>query len=119
MKTWTLTIPGPLWGYRQGRREAHRPERVAFKRQVRLLANAVGVPDEAKQSDELFLDVRIHWRRKARIDGPNVMKLVEDALWKQDREVSGGLWIRYLGKPTEEVIITVSGRISPLTPQRE
>lgn len=107
MKIWTFTIPGPLWGYRQGRKEAFRPERVAFKNRVRQLANTKGIPGRAEEEDNLFLDVRIHWRRKARIDGPNVYKLIEDALWKQDRGVAGGLWLRYLKKPVEEAVITV------------
>jgi hypothetical protein len=88
MKIWTLTIPGPLWGYRQGRREAHRPERVAFKNRVRLLANLKGIPGRAEEKDNIFLDVRIYWRRKARIDGKNIYSLIEDALWKRTRRGS-------------------------------
>jgi len=107
MKLWTFVVPGKIWGYRQGRREAFRPDRVAFKRDVRLGANIAGVPGEAEVGSEMFLDVRIHWKRKARIDGKNVCGLIEDALWTQDRGVAGNLWIRYINQPREEVVITV------------
>jgi len=112
MKIWTFTVPGPLWGYRQGRREAFRPARVVFKRDVRLNANIQGVPGSAMVGDEVFLDVRIYWKRKARIDGVNIYKLLEDGLWTQDRGVAGGIWIRYLNQEREEVVVTVKSPMS-------
>ncbi len=111
MQKWKFTIPGRLWGYKQGRKEAHRPERVQFKENVRLLANVAGVPDVTKPEDEIFLEVYIRWRLKARIDGVNVYKLIEDSLWKQDRGVGGGLWLRYLNqKKAEEAVVIVTGQ---------
>ena len=114
MQKWHFTIPGKLWGYKQGRREAHRPERVAFKETVRLLANVAGVPDVTKAEDEIFLEVYIRWRLKARIDGVNIYKLVEDSLWKKDRGVGGGMWLRYLNqKKEEEAVVIVTSRREP------
>ncbi len=107
MNVWTFTVDGTLWGYRQGRKAAFLPDRVSFKKMVRLLANIEGVPGRALEEDNLFLDVRIHWKRKARIDGPNVYKLIEDALWTQDRGVAGGLWHRNTFQPREEAIVTI------------
>ena len=107
MNIWTFTVDGPLWGYRQGRKEAHRPARVDFKNRVRLLANIEGVPGGEDLAENTFLDVRIHWKRTARIDGKNILGLIEDALWTQDRNVAGGLWYMNTLQPREEVIITV------------
>lgn len=111
MNVWSFTVPGTLWGYRQGRKEAHRPERVAFKNLVRLYANIEGIPGRALEEDRPFLYVRIHWKRKPRIDGKNVAGLIEDALWTQDRGVAGGLWYKKTFQPREEVIVTI---IQPL-----
>lgn len=107
MKFWRFTVPGKLWGYRQGRKEAFRPDRVAFKDLVRMLATDKGIPCGADKRDNLFLEVRVCWKREARIDGPNVYKLIEDALWRQDRGVAGGLWIRHLKQPREEAVVQV------------
>jgi len=115
MTPWNFTIPGKLWGYKQGRREAFRSERVEFKDKVRLLANVAGVPEVAMEGDELFLEVYIRWRLKARIDGVNVYKLIEDSLWRQDRGVAGGRWERRLSQGYESALIIVSrqGGVTP------
>ena len=92
----TFSVPGPLLGYRASVLRAFDPKYKAFKARVRALATAAGVPLAILSGEAGALRVNIHWRKKARIDGVNVFKAVEDAVWKQDRRV-----FRFDGNVTE------------------
>lgn len=83
-------IEGPLLGYRASVKRAHDPKYKAFKQEVRLIANTAGVPDEIPKQGKAYLQVDIFWKRKPRIDGANVYKAIEDALFVQDRRVFYG-----------------------------
>ena len=90
LRTYSFKIDGPIWGYRQGRKEAFRPERVEYKRRGRLIANTQGVPDDLGREDLVRLSCWIFWKKRQRIDWKNVVGLVEDSLFKDDRRVFPG-----------------------------
>ncbi len=102
-------IEGPLLGYRASVRRAFDPKYKAFKRAIRAIANTAGVPDELRSSDHAEVFVKVFWKRKARIDGSNVYKAVEDGLWAQDRGVVAGHFVRFAdsGEEYAEVEVTV------------
>lgn len=110
-----FTIPGKLWGYRQGRKEAFRPERVAFKETVRLLASIAGVPDEQpERPGYVNLDVHLFWKKRARIDAVNVLKLIEDALWSRDRRTNVSVWFEEdAGEESADVKIEYVSKTCP------
>lgn len=114
-KSWTFRIDGPLAGFRTiTRRMIHSKDPkiqrqvariVNFKNLVRFQANLVGAPDVVDR--ELGLRVIIHWKDEEKIDGVNVLKLVEDGLWKKDRAMAAGTWRRLLNQREECAIVTV------------
>ncbi len=96
MKKFQFKVDGPLWGYRQGRKEAFHPQRVAFKQRVRYLANVAGIPDMlAPRPSYARVIVEIYWNKLARIDGKNILGIIEDSLWKQDRLIRFGAYETY------------------------
>jgi len=96
VESFRFKIEGRLWGYKQGRKEAHRPEREAFKNRVRLLGNLAGVPAEIPERPGYArIIVEVYWAKLARIDGKNVLGLIEDSLWVKDRMVRFGTWEWY------------------------
>ena len=103
----TFEVSPRLWGYAQGRKEAFRPERVAFKELVRNLANLEGIPQEVTEEMDLKIYVVVLWKKTARIDGKNVYALIEDALWTKDRGVAAGEWRRSIHQGEEKAIVTV------------
>lgn len=86
-----FTIPGPLLGYRASIRRAFDPKYRAFKDRVRLLANAAGIPRDLDRDAVARVDVRIYWKRRARIDRKNVLGAIEDGLFTKDRRVLRGI----------------------------
>ena len=88
-----FVVEGPLLGYRASVRRAFDPAYKAFKERVRLLANLAGVPSELESDAKAKIIVIIHWKRKPRIDGENVMKALVDAIWTQDRRVFDGRYV--------------------------
>lgn len=103
--TWTFEVLGPLRGYSVRAGMYHDPKWAAFKRQVRLIANLAGVPFEPTETTSIH--VEIHWRLKARIDGSNIFKGLEDAIFPKDRLLCAGSWVRHLDSGPERVIVTV------------
>lgn len=88
---WAFRIPAPLkgWTATNGRQWTKRFRQYAkWREYVRILANQAGVPDTLERQWQVSLHIRIYWRLKARIDTTDVLKGVEDALWKQDRAVT-------------------------------
>ena len=91
MKTYSFYVKGPLVGaVRTTRRQMWVDPRYkryeAFKREIRLLANTVGVPDEL--TGYASVNIFVEWKRKARVDLDNLAKSALDALWTQDRKVN-------------------------------
>lgn len=103
--TSTFTIDGPLRGYSVRAGMYHDPAWKAWKQMVRMLANAAGVPETPTETTRI--SVEIYWKKKARVDGSNVVKLIEDAVFPQDRLLEGGSWFRRLNTGEEKAIVTV------------
>ena len=92
--TYEMTFPGPIRGYvtrtRRGLWANKRSrEYYAYKQLFRLAANAAGFPAELDGERRNILGVVASWKKKRRIDGSNVVKAVEDALFGQDRRLDG------------------------------
>lgn len=105
-------VPGPLRGFSKDFTVCYSSQYRAFKSEVRYLANSAGVPDEILDTDTVDVYVRIFWKKKARIDNSNVLKIVEDGLFKQDRGISGTHATRteYHGEEYADVCVTVERR---------
>ena len=89
-----MTFPGPIKGYvtrtRRGLWANKRSrEYYAFKLAFRLAANTAGFPAELDGDRRNFISVFASWKKRRRIDGSNVVKAVEDALFGQDRRLDG------------------------------
>lgn len=95
-----------IMGYRKDVAYSHSTAYGNFKMAVRAIANQAGVPDLATTT--MQVDVEIHWTKRARLDGDNVLKAVVDGLFRQDRLLAGASWRRDLGAPSEYLIVTVS-----------
>ena len=111
MKTpsWQFVVEAPLWGYKQGRREAYKPERVAYKTRVRLAANREGIPDDLGRDDEAWVAVTVNWKRRGRIDGKNILALIEDSIFHRDRRILHGRYdvIENTGKESVLVVVKI------------
>jgi len=85
-----------------------------FKDRVRLLANVAGVPSEIPEGKAVVLCIAVSWKRKARIDGSNIVKAIEDGLFKKDRGVEKVLCDRFEHTGLEEasVIVTFKERLN-------
>lgn len=103
-----IEVPGRLWGYKQGRREAFRPERVAFKSLVRLHANLAGVPSELNDDERAHVSCSIYWVKRSRIDWTNIVKIVEDSIFRQDRRCYPGENFVYEYAGQERILIEVT-----------
>jgi hypothetical protein len=114
MSTHRFVIDGPLKGYRAGLDKVwDKDEKLAYDRWkgiVRLQANLAGIPDTIEPGVEIGITVRIGWTKKARIDGSNILKSVEDALFERDRKLESGLWTRTenVGREFATVDVTVN-----------
>ena len=83
----TFKIDAPLLGYRASVARAFDPRYTSYKKIVRVLADVAGVPYELQKTDSAEVWVRVFWAKKARVDLSNILKAVEDGLFKQDRQV--------------------------------
>ena len=92
-----------VMGYQKSVAYSHSRAYKSFKLAVRALANTAGVPELCTTDTEL--EVAIFWRKLAKIDGSNVMKAVEDALFTQDRHLARGLWTRHLNQGVDPYLI--------------
>lgn len=95
-----------IMGFRKDVAYSHSPAYRNFKLAVRALANSAGVPDLATTNTSI--EVEIHWTKRARLDGSNVLKSVEDAIFAQDRHLAASSWARYLGASSEYLVVTVN-----------
>lgn len=105
-----FTIDSPLYGYRASVAAAHAPEYSAFKAKVRWLANSARVPHAIFPGDDVRVRVVIFWNKAARIDGKNVYAAIEDGLFKQDRGMASGSWVRFenIGREEARVLVEVT-----------
>ncbi len=83
-------VEAPILGYRASLRRTHDPRYKAFKHRVRSLADAEGIPDDLGHNDEARMDIVICWKKRARIDGKNVLGAIEDSIFRRDRRVLRG-----------------------------
>lgn len=81
---------------------------VAFKARVRLLANVAGVPSEIPPEKAVVLCIAVSWKMRARIDGSNLIKAIEDGLFKKDRGVEKVVIDRFEHQGAEEASVIVS-----------
>lgn len=102
MLTYSFRVPAVM-GYQKSVAYSHSRAYKSFKFAVRALANSAGVPDLCTTDTEI--DVEIFWKKKAKIDGSNVLKAVEDALFAQDRHLARGSWMRFLEQGCEPYLI--------------
>lgn len=109
LQQFNFRVEGPLYGYRASAARAFDPKYANFKRLVRLLANVEGVPSELGPQDDAELFLHVYWTKKARIDTSNILKALEDGLFKQDRRVSGIHATRHehSGRECAEVFLTI------------
>jgi hypothetical protein len=84
---------------------------VAWKRMVRALANSAGVPDDIPADQAAVLSIAIAWKKRARIDTSNIIKSMEDALFKQDRGIEIVVCERFEHIGREEASVMVSFRM--------
>ena len=109
MGTWQFVVDEPLKGF-----PVHAPpwsktakEYCGFKGKVRLFATVAGVPDEIPKGFQASIDVDIHWKKRARIDCSNILKGLEDGLFRRDRGIGEIRVIRRQHTGTEKVTVTV------------
>jgi hypothetical protein len=94
-KTFELIIPGPLKGYLGNRQkfwDKRNQEYSKWKKMVRLLGNERGFPEDIPNDKCAKIFVEIFWKKRARIDGKNVLGAIEDALFKRDRRILMGTY---------------------------
>ena len=80
---------------------------AAYKRDVRLIATASGVPLELDPKKSYRVDMSVLWKAKARVDGDNAFKAITDALWKQDRRILRFSYEAYEHQKQELVTVSV------------
>jgi Holliday junction resolvase RusA-like endonuclease len=87
--TWQLEVPGPVRGFIVHARPWSKAAKdyCAWKVAVRLHANVAGVPEEIPAGYRAHIHLDVTWRLRARIDLSNVLKGVEDSLFKRDRGI--------------------------------
>ena len=103
--SYTFKVLGPLLGSRASVRRAFDPKYKAFKTLVRYYADEAGVPSEPTPTTNI--EVVIFWRRKSRIDGGNVIKAIEDAIFQNDRALAGSSWWRHENTGEEKAVVRV------------
>lgn len=110
MGTWRVIIGEPLVGFVVHAAPWTKMAKVytAFKERVRLMANLAGVPADIPADTAATLCIAIAWRKRARIDTSNILKAVEDGLFKQDRGVEKIVCDRFEHMGTEEASIIIS-----------
>jgi hypothetical protein len=109
MKNWTISVTEPLVGFPVHAAPWTKTAKryVAFKRRVRLLANLGGLPDEIPKGSAAVVSIAIAWKKKARIDTSNILKAIEDGLFKRDRGIKEVHATRIEQTGIERVSITV------------
>ena len=85
---------------------------VAFKGKVRLLADVAGVPEEIPENHKATVSIGVAWKKKARIDLSNVLKAVEDGLWRRDRGIGEihGVKVEHSGIERVSVTVRIEGK---------
>jgi hypothetical protein len=78
-----------------------------FKGKVRLLATVAGIPDDLSRDSRASIDLRVTWKKRARVDTVNVYKAIEDSIFHSDRRVLAGTFnaAEHTGK--EAAFVTV------------
>jgi|FLYN01.1.fsa_nt_gi hypothetical protein len=104
----SFVVPGPIMGYRASVARAHDPKYKAYKERVRLCALAAGFRFDDEGCRHPVLSVSIYWKRSARIDWSNVVKAIEDALWKRDRHVDPGVFCVFRDSGREEAVVEIA-----------
>lgn len=110
MGTWQVIVGEPLVGFVVHAAPWTKKAKayVAFKQRVRVLANVAGVPSDIPAECSATLHVAIAWRKRARIDSSNILKALEDGLFKQDRGVEKIVCDRFEHTGKEEVSVIIS-----------
>jgi len=109
MGTWTFNVDEPLVGFTvHAQPWTDRAKRyVAFKGKVRLLADIARVPEEIPENHRAVVSIAVMWKAKARIDLSNILKAVEDGLWKRDRGIGEVHATKFQYTGVERVSVTV------------
>ena len=112
MKSWTIEIPGPIVAYTRTTQRAKfvspaYRKYAAWKKRVRLHATVAGVPEVLEKTREYSVKVFARWKRRPRQDISNVLKGIEDSLWKEDRYVFKVYGEHIPGSPDEDVTVIV------------
>ena len=109
MGTHQFEVDGPLRGFIVHARPWSKVAKdyCAYKTRVRLLANVAGVPEEIPAGYRASFHVDVTWRLRARLDSSNVLKALEDGVFRRDRGI-GEIHVvsrQYVGK--EKAVVTI------------
>lgn len=108
-ETFTFSVDGPLVGFVVNAKPwTDRAKRyVAMKGKVRLFADVARVPEEIPTGHRALVSIAVAWQKKARIDLSNILKAVEDGLWKRDRAIYEVHAVKFEHTGLERVSVTV------------
>lgn len=83
-------VDGPLYAYRRLKDRGGYRKYDAYKKRTRLLAESAGLRGfDTNDERTVQIDMSIRWRKGPRIDLSNVLKGLEDAIFRQDRHIMG------------------------------
>lgn len=110
MGTWKFEVDEPLVGFCVHARpwSATAKRYVAWKGKVRLFADVAGVPEEIPAGYRATVSLDVTWAKKARIDTSNILKGIEDGLFRRDRGIGEIHATRRLHTGREAVVVTVT-----------
>lgn len=98
-------LPGPLMSYHSNVRGSSYSEYASYKESIRWLANTASIPTICPRG--VRLQIYPHWKRAPRLDLSNVVKAIEDGLWRADHNISV-LYARHVpffGKEFAKVVV--------------
>lgn len=108
-ETFTFAVDEPLVGFTvHAQPWTERAKRYCgFKGKVRLLADVAGVPEEIPKNHRAIVGIAVAWKKKARIDLSNILKAVEDGLWRRDRAIYEVYAVKFEHTAQERASVTV------------
>lgn len=78
-------VEGPLLSYHANVRGESYSSYASYKQAIRLIANVARIPPTCPRG--VRLQIYPHWKRSARLDLSNVVKAIEDGLWRADHNI--------------------------------
>lgn len=100
-------IDGPLHSYHQSNHQSNQEAYQDYKKRIRNLATEAGVPLKIPSTKYADVKVVFYWKGKPHVDLSNAWKAIEDALFRQDRNVHKIKLRIFENTPHERAIIRV------------